>query len=60
MTRCSYNRYVAVASRVVRRSLQEDKRIIAEKRGVSELRFAKWEVSVSKMGKGRVKTSEPG
>jgi F-type H+-transporting ATPase subunit epsilon len=29
----------------VRRSLKEDKRIIAERRGVSELRFAKWEVS---------------
>jgi hypothetical protein len=41
----SYNRYIAVASRVVRRSLKEDKRIIAERRGVSELRFAKWEVS---------------
>jgi hypothetical protein len=41
----SYNRYIAVASRVVRRSLKEDKRIIAERRGESELRFAKWEVS---------------
>jgi hypothetical protein len=40
----SYNRYIAVASRVVRRSLKEDKRIIAERRGESELRFAKWEV----------------
>ncbi|KAF1363781.1 hypothetical protein EJ07DRAFT_100500 [Lizonia empirigonia] len=39
----SYNRYIAVASRVVRRSLKEDKRILAERRGVSELRFAKWE-----------------
>ncbi|KAF2129062.1 hypothetical protein P153DRAFT_386252 [Dothidotthia symphoricarpi CBS 119687] len=39
----SYNRYIAIASRVVRRSLKEDKRIIAERRGVSELRFAKWE-----------------
>ncbi|KZM25192.1 uncharacterized protein EKO05_0008509 [Ascochyta rabiei] len=39
----SYNRYIQVASRVVRRSLKEDKRIIAERRGVSELRFAKWE-----------------
>jgi F-type H+-transporting ATPase subunit epsilon len=46
LTTCdSYNRYIAVASRVVRRSLKEDKRIIAERRGVSELRFAKWEVS---------------
>jgi hypothetical protein len=29
----------------VRRSLKEDKRIAAERRGESELRFAKWEVS---------------
>jgi hypothetical protein len=41
----SYNRYISVASRVVRRSLKDDKRIAAEKRGESELRFAKWEVS---------------
>ena len=40
----SYNRYVAIASRVVRRSLKEDKRIAAERRGESELKFAKWEV----------------
>ncbi|CAO2648321.1 hypothetical protein N0V83_005450 [Neocucurbitaria cava] len=39
----TYNRYIAVASRVVRRSLKEDKRIAAERRGESELRFAKWE-----------------
>ncbi|KAJ4348628.1 uncharacterized protein N0V89_010006 [Didymosphaeria variabile] len=39
----SYNRYIAVASRAVRRSLKEDKRIAAERRGESELRFAKWE-----------------
>ncbi|KAA8620536.1 Proteasome subunit alpha type [Pyrenophora tritici-repentis] len=38
----TYNRYIAVASRVVRRSLKEDKRIAAERRGESELRFAKW------------------
>jgi hypothetical protein len=41
----SYNRMLAVAARTVRRSLKEDKRIIAERRGEMELRFAKWEVS---------------
>lgn len=41
----SYNRYLAVASRVVRRSLKEEKRLAAERRGVSEIRFAKWSVS---------------
>ncbi|EME86546.1 uncharacterized protein MYCFIDRAFT_43204 [Pseudocercospora fijiensis CIRAD86] len=39
----TYNRYLAVASRVVRRSLKEDKRIAAERRGEMDLRFAKWE-----------------
>ena len=41
----SYNRYIAVASRVVRRSLKEEGRLAAERRGQSELRFAKWSVS---------------
>lgn len=40
----SYNRYLAIASRVVRRSLKDDKRIAAERRGEMDLRFAKWEV----------------
>ncbi|GIZ37088.1 hypothetical protein CKM354_000055100 [Cercospora kikuchii] len=39
----TYNRYIAVASRVVRRSLKEDKRLQAERRGEMDLRFAKWE-----------------
>ncbi|EON61659.1 hypothetical protein W97_00875 [Coniosporium apollinis CBS 100218] len=41
----TYNRYLAVAARVVRRSLKEDKRLQAERRGEMDLRFAKWEVS---------------
>ncbi|KAI7784278.1 mak10 subunit [Diaporthe eres] len=39
----SYNRYLAVAGRVVRRSLKDDKRLAAERRGDMDLRFAKWE-----------------
>jgi hypothetical protein len=42
----SYNRYLAVAARVVRRSLKDDKRLVAERRGESDLRFAKWQVSL--------------
>ncbi|KAL6891339.1 mitochondrial ATP synthase epsilon chain domain-containing protein [Trichoderma longibrachiatum] len=38
----TYNRYLAVAARAIRRSLKEDKRIVAERRAVSELRFAVW------------------
>ncbi|KAI4148891.1 MAG: hypothetical protein LQ340_004889 [Diploschistes diacapsis] len=41
----TYNRYLAVAARVVRRSLKEEKRLQAEKRGEMDLRFAKWNVS---------------
>ncbi len=41
----SYNRYLAVAARVVRRSLKEQPRLQAEKRGEMDLKFAKWEVS---------------
>ncbi|KAK3070044.1 hypothetical protein LTR53_011138 [Teratosphaeriaceae sp. CCFEE 6253] len=41
----TYNRYLAVAARVVRRSLKDDKRLVAERRGEMDLRFAKWEVS---------------
>lgn len=46
----SYNRYVSVASRAIRRSLKEEQRIAAERRGQSELRFAKWEVSLQRVG----------
>ncbi|KAB5583683.1 mitochondrial ATP synthase epsilon chain domain-containing protein [Coniochaeta sp. 2T2.1] len=38
----TYNRYLAVAARAVRRSLKDDKRLIAERRGDSDIRFAKW------------------
>jgi F-type H+-transporting ATPase subunit epsilon len=44
LTLNSYNRYLAVASRTVRRSLKEDKRLQAERRGEMDLRFAKWQV----------------
>ncbi|TGO40308.1 hypothetical protein BHYA_0039g00500 [Botrytis hyacinthi] len=37
-----YNKYLSVAARTVRRSLKDDKRLVAERRGEMELRFAKW------------------
>lgn len=43
----SYNRYLAVAARAVRRSLQEGPRLASERRGQMDLRFAKWEVRIS-------------
>jgi len=42
----SYNRYLAVAARTVRRSLKEGPRLQAERRGQMELKFAKWEVCI--------------
>ncbi|KAI9158435.1 ATP synthase subunit epsilon [Paramyrothecium foliicola] len=39
----TYNRYLAIAARTVRRSLKEEKRLVAERRGDMDLRFAKWE-----------------
>ncbi|KAL1970413.1 hypothetical protein VTN77DRAFT_5574 [Rasamsonia byssochlamydoides] len=39
----TYNRYLAVAARAVRRSLKEGPRLQAERRGRSDLKFAKWE-----------------
>lgn len=45
LTYSSYNRYLAIAARVVRRSLKEGPRLQAERRGEMELRFAKWQVS---------------
>lgn len=41
---CSYNRYLAVAARAIRRSLKEQHRVAAERRGEMDLRFAKWSV----------------
>lgn len=47
-----YNRYLTIASRVVRRSLKEEQRLAAARRGESDLRFAKWEVSDNGWGGG--------
>jgi len=40
----SYNKYLAIAARVVRQSLKEQHRLAAERRGDMELKMAKWEV----------------
>ncbi|RKF56340.1 hypothetical protein GcC1_197029 [Golovinomyces cichoracearum] len=38
----TYNKYLSLAAQAVRRCLKDDKRIIAEKRGEMNLRFAIW------------------
>lgn len=44
LTWISYNRYLAVAARAVRRSLKDGPRLQSERRGQMDLRYAKWEV----------------
>ncbi|KAJ5745260.1 ATPase F1 complex epsilon subunit mitochondrial [Penicillium odoratum] len=39
----TYNRYLAIAARTVRRSLKDEARLASERRGLMDLRFAKWE-----------------
>ena len=38
-----YNKYTQIAARAVRKSLKEDKRVVAEKRGITALRYQHWE-----------------
>lgn len=38
-----YNKYTQIAARAVRQSLKEDERVLAEKRGVTALRYQHWE-----------------
>jgi hypothetical protein len=50
---------MAVAARVVRRSLKEDKRLLAERRGEMDLRFAKWEVRYTRPNPSHTKKPIP-
>lgn len=38
----TYNKYLSIAAQAVRRSLKDEKRIMAEKRGEMNLKFAAW------------------
>jgi F-type H+-transporting ATPase subunit epsilon len=40
---CRFNKYSQIAARALRNSLKEDPRLEAEKRGISELRYQKWD-----------------
>ncbi|KAN0107029.1 Mitochondrial ATP synthase epsilon chain domain containing protein [Russula decolorans] len=39
----SYNKYTQIAARAVRQSLKENERLVAEKRGLTTLRYQHWE-----------------
>ena len=43
----SYNQYLAIAARVIRKSLKDDLRIKAERRDNFDLKFTKWQVCSS-------------
>ncbi|PPQ91356.1 hypothetical protein CVT25_004123 [Psilocybe cyanescens] len=42
----TYNKYASITARALRASLKEEERVIAEKRGVTNTRFQKWESGV--------------
>lgn len=39
----SYNKYTQIAARALRQSLKEEQRLVAEKRGLTALRYQHWE-----------------
>ncbi|KAA8913300.1 mitochondrial ATP synthase epsilon chain-domain-containing protein [Sphaerosporella brunnea] len=39
----TYNKYLQIAARAIRKSLKEEARLKAEKRGPLELKYVKWE-----------------
>ncbi|KAH8998223.1 mitochondrial ATP synthase epsilon chain-domain-containing protein [Lactarius hatsudake] len=39
----TYNKYTQIAARAVRQSLKENERLVAEKRGLTALRYQHWE-----------------
>jgi len=42
----TYNKYAQITAQAVRQSLKETERLAAEKRGVTALRYQKWENGV--------------
>ena len=38
-----FNKYSQIAAQALRASLKEEKRVLSEKRGVTQLRYQKWE-----------------
>lgn len=41
-----YNKYAQITARALRASLKEEERVVAEKRGVTNARYQKWENGV--------------
>ncbi|KAF8163784.1 mitochondrial ATP synthase epsilon chain-domain-containing protein [Crassisporium funariophilum] len=45
-TMFTYNKYAQITARALRVSLKEEERVLAEKRGLSALKYQKWENGV--------------
>ena len=43
MYECRFNKYSQIAARAVRQSLNETERVAAERRGLTDVRYQKWE-----------------
>jgi F-type H+-transporting ATPase subunit epsilon len=41
-----YNKYAQITARALRASLKEEERLVAEKRGLTSVRYQKWENGV--------------
>lgn len=41
-----YNKYAQITARALRASLKEEERVVAEKRGLTSVRYQKWENGV--------------
>lgn len=39
----TYNKFTEITARAVRASLKEEKRVVAEKRGLTAVKYQKWE-----------------
>lgn len=44
----SFNRYLAIAARTTRNALKDEKKVLANRRGVNEAKSAIWENGVRK------------
>ncbi|KAF8800525.1 hypothetical protein BYT27DRAFT_7148587 [Phlegmacium glaucopus] len=42
----TYNKYAQITARALRASLKEEERVLAEKRGLTSVRYQKWENGV--------------
>lgn len=46
LSKLRYNKYAQITARALRSALKEEERVVAEKRGVTSVRFQKWEGGV--------------